>query len=1042
MGNSVLHNKWHSFNHYTVALEGYPDSATDPVASKEYPFRGVFHNLVPAITGLKVTGVNIFVPGSGYTVPPNIFLRTSPNRGIIVPPLVTANLDPATKSISSVNIDEPGLFTFTGELIIEPDPSDTIRVNAIMFTLFDAVSSISNSLGWWTYYSLTHTNSADWIKYPTVNSTTTTLSSNWNLGFSGYNLFKSVSSNYQSVFSNTFSLSPATVYDGTGGTGWHLALSATTHRTDRAYQIDTHQKVATPVQIFSDLNNTVTWNASAQTVFLALTSNASLTARNVVGATRGGKYTMWVYVDRCPKQNANLIFDKEDYNVSVKAVDNNFITTNNVIALTANFITKIDFVYDGDRMLGRASRFRIYAPTQDDLYFQGTGISFTDPNVASNKSPVYLNLSQIPYDNELNKFFVPNSDVDTNLTGIVMNQSFSNVFTETSSFYVAGSGIRLGYLNSDNQYFNYTLINPEFQSKANITQYRELTGSFDRVVGTLSARGNWQLPQYAQNLLASPSEAVVTDNLILSALPTAKYNGPWQLEDSAIRTVKTCTSSYTVEIFSGRNRDIASILVNDVAVAINPIIPTTHIGTCYRQPYTFLNERTAFLTFERISSDYDIQVTFQTQTPALIPNLYAWMTAQNDLSLSFTTPLSALTSWRSNTLEPFSISRTLQALAPIVQTEFGVRRYVNVSGGRSMQSAEGSSLRPLTALSANNSFMKGFTTFTVLKTLTFPTSSVVWWIGDLNTNNTMRGYGLVLSGSQLFTIGNFADIKSPILTLLRNDSTRLNPNSIYVIATKYDPVNSSSSSRQEIYVNGVPSIHQRSFFGNEVGIPMNNFNLIIGRHPTLAQAAGNFHLYDLCIYDRALSKSEIINMNNFLIKKMSLFSNACDGSTAVNVEELPPGFISCNTPAAAKGNVIYPYEQTYVIGSQSGWVELEYTAWTVPDRFIVIYDGNVVIDTGYVGSVTYNRGNNRIKLKAALQGKIDPITLNAYPDFDNFPGDGYPIVTDNDVGRQVRSTARFYKGTQTPITATLQVYAPGMPGTAWTATLKCPIPEI
>jgi hypothetical protein len=1040
MGNSVFHNKWHSFNHYTVALQGYPDSATDPVASKEYPFRGIFYNVVPALTGLLVTGVNIFEPGSGYTVPPDIFFRTTPNRDIIIPPVITANLDPATKSISSVNIVKPGLFTFPGdELDIVHNPSDTIRVRATIFTQCDAVSSISNSLGWWTYYSLTHTNSADWNKYPAVNSTTITLSSNWNLGFSGYNIFKSVSSNYTSVFSNTFSLSPDTVYDGKGGTGWHIALSATTHKTDRAYQIDNRQKVAKPVQIFSDLNNTVTWNTSAQTVFLALTSNASLTAKNVVGATRGGKYTMWVYVDRCPEQNANLIFDKEDYNVSVKTISNNFITTNNVVALTANFITKIDFVYDGDRMLGRASRFRIYAPTQDDLYFQGTGISFTDPNVASNQSPVYLNLSEIPYKEEPNKFFVPNSDVDTNNTGLVMNQTFSNVFTETSSFYVAGSGLRFSFLNGDNQYFNYTLINPEFQSKANITKYRELTGSFDRVVGTLSARGNWQLPQYAQNLLASPSEAVVTDNLILSALPTAKYNGPWQLEDSAIRTVKTCTSSYTVEIFSGKNRDIASILVNDVAVSINPIIPTTPFGSCYRQPYTFLNERTAFLTFERISSDYDIQVTFKPQTPALTPNLYVWMTAQDDLSLSFTTPLSALTAWRSNTLEPFSISRTTQGLAPIVRTEFGVRRYINFSDGRSMQSAEGSSVRPLTALSANNSFMKGFTTFTVFKTLTLPTSSVVWWIGDLNTNNIMGGYGLVLSGGQLFTIGNFAEKYSQRLNVLKNDSTRLDPNTIYVVATKYDPANPR---RQEIYVNGVPSIYQRSLFDNTVGTPMNNFNLILGRHPTLAQAGGNFHFYDLCIYDRALSRSEIINMNNFLINKMSLFSNACDGSTATNVEELPPGFIRCNKPAAAKGNRIYPYEETYFIGSGTGWVELEYTAWTVPDRFIVVYGGNVVIDTGYVGSTTFNTGNNRNKLKAALLGKIDPISLNTYPDFVTYPGDGYPIVTNMNPGRQVRSTARFYKGTQEPLTAKLQVWAPGMPGTAWTATLKCPKIEI
>lgn len=1029
MGNSVFHNKWHSFNHYTVPLEGYPDSGTDPIASNQYPFRGVFYNIVPSITGLNVTGVNIFEPGSGYTVPPNIFLRTSPNRGIIIPPVVTANLDPVTKSISSVNIKDPGLFTFPGELIIEPDPSDNIRVNAIIFTLFDRVSSISNSLGWWSYSSLTNTNSADWSKYPSVNSTTITLSSDWNLGFTGYNTFKSISSNYESVFSNTVSLSPEAAYDGNGATGWHIALSSVTHRTDRAYQIDTRQKVAKPVQIFSNLDNTVTWRTSAQTVYLALTSNTPLTAKNVIGPTRGGKYTMWVYVDRCPEENANLTFDQENYNVSVKAIDNNFISTNNIIALTANFITKIDFVYDGKKMLGRASRFRIYAPTEDDLYFQGSGISITDPLLGSNKSPVYINP-------ERDKTFVANVDVDSNLTGIVIDENFSNTFTEASSFYIAGSGIRFRYLNADNQYFNYTLINPEFQSKANITKYRELTGSFDRVIGTLSARGDWRLPQFAQNLLASPSEAVVTDNLILSALPTAKYGGPWELEDSTIRTVRTCTSSYTVEIFSGKNRDITSIFVNDVSVPVNPIVPTTVVGTCYRQPYTFINERTATLTFERISSDYDIQINFQPQLPVRIPNLMAWMIAQDNMSLSYVPSTSALTAWRSNTEEPFSISRSLAAIAPIVQTEFGVRRFINFTGDRSMQSGESTSLRSLTALSASNSFMKGFTTFTVFKTISFPTSSVVWWIGDLNTNNTQGGYGLVLSGNQLFTIGNFVEKYSQRMSLLENDSTRLNPNTIYVVATKYDP--SSNPFRQEIYVNGRPSIYQRSFFDNTVGTPINNFNLVVGKHPTLAQANGRFHLYDFYVYDRALTRSEIINMNNFLINKMSLFSNVCDGSTATSIDELPPGFVPCDVPVNYTGQVGYPSDEfSYNLGTATGWVELEYDSYSVPDRFIVRYDNSVVIDTGYVGSFNYDFGRpNRSNFTTRLVGKEDPVTGNTYPDFINYPDDGYPRIKSTGRGK-----ARFYKGNSTPITARIQAWAP-IPGTAWRAKMLCPIPEI
>jgi hypothetical protein len=41
-GTSRFHDKLHRYNHHTVATPGFVDSATDPIASKESPFRGDF----------------------------------------------------------------------------------------------------------------------------------------------------------------------------------------------------------------------------------------------------------------------------------------------------------------------------------------------------------------------------------------------------------------------------------------------------------------------------------------------------------------------------------------------------------------------------------------------------------------------------------------------------------------------------------------------------------------------------------------------------------------------------------------------------------------------------------------------------------------------------------------------------------------------------------------------------------------------------------------------------------------------------------------
>lgn len=44
MSNLQFHNKFHRTNHHTVSSQAFPDSATDPIASQDQPFIGIFYN--------------------------------------------------------------------------------------------------------------------------------------------------------------------------------------------------------------------------------------------------------------------------------------------------------------------------------------------------------------------------------------------------------------------------------------------------------------------------------------------------------------------------------------------------------------------------------------------------------------------------------------------------------------------------------------------------------------------------------------------------------------------------------------------------------------------------------------------------------------------------------------------------------------------------------------------------------------------------------------------------------------------------------------
>lgn len=44
MATFVFHNNFHRYNHHTIELPGFPESAIDPIASSKYPFQGILYN--------------------------------------------------------------------------------------------------------------------------------------------------------------------------------------------------------------------------------------------------------------------------------------------------------------------------------------------------------------------------------------------------------------------------------------------------------------------------------------------------------------------------------------------------------------------------------------------------------------------------------------------------------------------------------------------------------------------------------------------------------------------------------------------------------------------------------------------------------------------------------------------------------------------------------------------------------------------------------------------------------------------------------------
>lgn len=132
----------------------------------------------------------------------------------------------------------------------------------------------------------------------------------------------------------------------------------------------------------------------------------------------------------------------------------------------------------------------------------------------------------------------------------------------------------------------------------------------------------------------------------------------------------------------------------------------------------------------------------------------------------------------------------------------------------------------------------------------------------------------------------------------------------------------------------------------------------------------------------------------------------------------------------------YPTTVEYDLGTATGEVTINFSGNVMPDRFIGTWDGNMVFDTGFWGSNSYNFGGfSRDTFRWSLYNKVDPILGTTYPDFINFPNDGYPSVNGNNSG-----SVSFLKTSETPTTLTIEVYGSrSIQNVTWTLTVLCPV---
>lgn len=166
--------------------------------------------------------------------------------------------------------------------------------------------------------------------------------------------------------------------------------------------------------------------------------------------------------------------------------------------------------------------------------------------------------------------------------------------------------------------------------------------------------------------------------------------------------------------------------------------------------------------------------------------------------------------------------------------------------------------------------------------------------------------------------------------------------------------------------------------------------------------------------------------------------------------------IACNGEFNSAGREAYPLNSptaTVILGNELGDVEYLFTPINIPDRFMLKFDGNWVIDTGYVYNYyswtpdRYNYGGiYRYRVEEGLNGKVDPLSGLTYPilgaDLANYTASGYNM-NPNEIAEDgypvigyVIGYYDWHKSSTTP-TADVYVFSP-LENTEWKLQIFCP----
>ena len=155
-----------------------------------------------------------------------------------------------------------------------------------------------------------------------------------------------------------------------------------------------------------------------------------------------------------------------------------------------------------------------------------------------------------------------------------------------------------------------------------------------------------------------------------------------------------------------------------------------------------------------------------------------------------------------------------------------------------------------------------------------------------------------------------------------------------------------------------------------------------------------------------------------------------------------PEVEACGIPQTYVQNTpSYPTFLESILGSTTGVVTLTPVPFGIPDRWVIDWNGNDVVDTGYISDTPalYNIGGarrnwvtedlNGLQVPELAIGQVYP-----QPQGGIFPNviasDGYPVI--NPI------TAAFFSKNAVTSIANVKVYGP-IRGTGWRSTLSCPV---